>query len=293
MTHLRIAGVLACSALLAGCTDYATFVTSTDVGINADATTETLNIGYVRTEAFMGPGYPETGSVPSAVGYISANLSAFSPQIKQLYATGPAAELVTQIQPPDTAAEKTDPLLGQRRPFFFGTGTNFGLKIGFKGNAPSSMKLGFNREEVSVIPMRQAAPGSGAPDQYASVLASINLNQTAGTGLTDTSVVPTQFFATGAAARNLAKRDDVRDLFKQQAQTAVKAGTSLSGDYTFDDSSTKLRTYWKPDGKTVDKTANTKVIDCMKKYNLNEPIAYLIYGPSKPERDIVISCLSI
>jgi hypothetical protein len=96
------------------------------------------------------------------------------------------------------------------------------LKIGFKGNAPSSMKFGFNREEVSVIPMRQAPPGSGTTDQYASVLASINLNQTTGTDVTSTAVVPTQFFATGAAARNLAKRPDIRGVFGCQAQAAVQ-----------------------------------------------------------------------
>jgi hypothetical protein len=281
MTHFRTAAVLACSAFLTACTDYATFVTSTDIGINADATTETLNIGYVRTEAFMGPGYPEQGSVPSAVGYISANLSGFSPQIKQLYATGPAAELVTQIQQPDTTAEKTDLLSGQRRPFFFGTGTNFGLKIGFKGNAPSSMKFGFNREEVSVIPMRQAAPGSGATDQYASVLASINLNQTTGTDVTSTAVVPTQFFATGAAARNLAKRDEIRGFFKQQAQDAVKAG--LTSNYSYDDSSKKIEAFWMPGGKPNPDNA-AKIKTCMTKYNLVPPdITPLINARNKAE----------
>jgi hypothetical protein len=293
MTHVRATAVLACAVLLGACTDYATFVTSTDVGINADATTETLNIGYVRTESFLGPGYPEQGGTPSAVGYISSNLSAFSPQIKQLYATGTAAELVTQQTQPSTTPATTDTLAGQRRTFFFGTGTNFGLKVGFNGSAPSSMKLGFNREEVSVIPMQQAAPTSNTPDKYASVLASINMSETTGTSLSGTGVAPTQFFATGAAARNLATRDDIRGIFNSQAQAAVKAATTLTGDYTSDDSSTKLLKYWKPDGKTVDKTSSEKITSCMKKYNLNESVAFLIHGPSKPERDIVISCAGI
>ena len=100
MTQFRTLATLMAVVALAACTDYATFVTSTDLGINLDATTEQLNIGYVRAELFHGPGYPSEGAAPSAVGYISSDLSPFSPKIKQLYATGTAAELVTQNQQP-------------------------------------------------------------------------------------------------------------------------------------------------------------------------------------------------
>ncbi|SRR6266542_5024399 len=112
MKHLRSIAALAACVLLAACTDYATFVTSTDIGINLDATTEQLNIGYVRAELFHGPGYPSEGAAPSAVGYISSDLSPFSPKIKQLYATGTAAELVTQNPPPPPAEERSDTLRG-------------------------------------------------------------------------------------------------------------------------------------------------------------------------------------
>jgi hypothetical protein len=178
MTQFRTLATLLAVATVAACTDYATFVTSTDLGINLDATTEQLNIGYVRAELFHGPGYPSEGAAPSAVGYISSDLSPFSPKIKQLYATGTAAELVTQNQPPPPAEERSDTLTGQRRPFFFGTGTNIGLRVGFAGDAPTSVRFGFNREELSIIPMQRADPLSGQPDKYASVLAAINMNDT-------------------------------------------------------------------------------------------------------------------
>jgi hypothetical protein len=223
MTYFRSLAAAICSSLLAACTDYAIFVTSTDLGINLDAKTEALNIGYVRTEVFHGPSYPTEGAAPSVVGFISSDLSPFSPNVKQLYATGAAAELVTQNKVPDlNEKEQSDNLGGPRRPFFFGTGTNFGLRVGFTQEIPSSVKIGFNREELSVIPMQQRDPTTGQPDKYASVLASINMDDTSVTTPSDTRVRPTQFFATGAAARNLARRPEFRSIFDAQAKTAVQ-----------------------------------------------------------------------
>lgn len=40
---------------LQGCTDTATFVTATNIGIAASVNTEQVNIGYGRTELFQGP----------------------------------------------------------------------------------------------------------------------------------------------------------------------------------------------------------------------------------------------
>lgn len=221
MRHLGPVAGVAIYVLLSACTDYATFVTSTDIGINLDAKTEQLNIGYARAELFHGPGYPDKGAAPSAFGYISSDLSVFSPNVKQLYATGEAAELVTQHDAPPTTAEKADTLAGYRRPLFFGTGTSFGLRVGFAGDVPSSVKVGFNREEVSIIPMQQKDPLTGEPDKYASVLASINTDNTIASP-SGTHIRPTQFFATGAAARNLAKREEIRDIYEAQAKTAVQ-----------------------------------------------------------------------
>jgi hypothetical protein len=116
---------------LPACTDYATFVTATNIGISADTKTQDLSIGYTRAELFTGPGYPEQGEAPQVAGYIGSNLSPFTPKIQQLYATGAAAGLATQDKDPPPGPEKPDPFTGKRRPLIFGTGTNVGLKIGF------------------------------------------------------------------------------------------------------------------------------------------------------------------
>ncbi len=294
MKHFgAIAGVLTC-ILLSACTDYATFVTATDIGINLDAKTEQLNIGYSRAELFHGPGYPEKGSAPSAVAYISSDLAVFSPNVKQLYATGDAAELVTRHDSSfkgeeKTIAEKSDKLDGHRRPLFFGTGTNLGLKVGFTGDVPSSVKFGFNREELSIIPMQRTDPSAQQPDKYASVLASINTDNTV-TNTSGTAIRPTQFFATGAAARNLAKRDEIRGYFGAQAEAAI-AAASFTGDYSYDDSSKKLEALWIQAGK-INEINQTKIHDCMTVNNIGGRISFLINSRTQKERDAVLSCVS-
>src|SRR5438270_4394358 len=157
MTRLRVLAALAACTLFAACTDYATFVTATDIGISADVKTQDVNIGYSRTELFTGPGYPEQGEAPRAVGYIDSDLHIFQPHIKQLYATGEAAELVTlpplMLPPPPLSPTNPDEprYYGQRRPLVFATGANIGLNLAFgPGTAPvpSSIKLAYNREQL-------------------------------------------------------------------------------------------------------------------------------------------------
>ena len=232
MTHLRVLTALAACILLAACTDYATFVTATDIGISADVKTQDVNIGYSRTELFTGPGYPEQGEAPRAVGYIDSDLHVFQPHIKQLYATGEAAELVTlppsMLPPPPLSPTNPDEprYYGQRRPLVIATGANIGLKLGFgAGTAPvpSSIKFGYNREEVSVIPMRRELPTDKERDKYAPVLASMDMNLGGTSTQASTNLGITQFFATGSAARNLAVHPNIRRYFYAKAETAVAA----------------------------------------------------------------------
>jgi hypothetical protein len=228
--------------LLAGCTDTATFVTSTSVGINANVQTEQAHIGYARAELFQGPDYPDVGDTPQVVGYLGSDLAIFTPHIRQLYATGDAAGLITapndplacpatgetQVNgQPTMCAERAETLAGERRPLVFGTGTLVGLQLGFTGNAPSSIKFGYDREELSVIPLHRLAPKVADPskatdpsDKYSSVLGSINL--ALGTpNLAGTDLKLEQFFATGAAARNLAKRPEIRQMFRTTATGVI------------------------------------------------------------------------
>src|ERR1700680_1224966 len=166
MKHLWMIAALTPLILSPACTDYATFVTATNIGISADTTTQDVNIGYTRTELFTGPGYPEQGDAPRAFGYINSALHVFAPHIQQLYATGDAADLVTSPAAPPlptwpSKPPPPPPYYGQRRALVFGTGSDVGLHIKFSAGttpAPSSIKFGYNREELSIIPMQGQVP---------------------------------------------------------------------------------------------------------------------------------------
>jgi len=287
MTHLRTLATLIAAVSLAACTDYATFVTSTDIGISADVTTQDLHIGYVRTELFAGPGYPESGAAPAAVGYLGSNLSAFNPKIKQLYATGDAAEIVTRGRQPPPNPDPTatqEELAGLRRSLVFGTGSNLGLQVGFAGGTPSKIKFGYNREELSIIPLRQQAPIPGRPDKYSAVLASIDMDQSL-TNLADSAVKLTQFFATGSAAKNLARQDKIQAVFAEQAREAL---TKVTEKYSYDDLSRKIEAYWKLD------TGHAKNIqDCMIQNKIDGNVFEIVRAKSEEEKRKVIACLSI
>ena len=296
MRHVWTITALMNLVLLPACTDYATFVTATNIGISADTTTQDVSIGYTRAELFTGPGYPEQGEAPRAIGYINSDLHVFQPHIKQLYATGDAAELVTFPTKPilPTAPTADPPYYGQRRPLVFGTGSNVGLQLKFSAGttpAPSSIKFGYNREEVSIIPMRGEVPGEKSRDKYAPVLASMDMNL-GGNSPANTNLGITQFFATGSAARNLAaQNDDIRKHFKAQAEAAVKS-SSLVGTYSYDDASDKIRAFWKPDSKTINQTNENKIKSCMTKYNLVGSVSFLLYDRTKAEKEIVLSCMA-
>ncbi|HYH18469.1 MAG TPA: hypothetical protein VD995_07600 [Azospirillum sp.] len=220
------AGTLAGALMGAGCSspDRAVFVTSTNIGVNADATSRVVNLGYDRTEGFVGPDYVDTGAAPPAVGYIESNLEVFAPKIKQVYATGKAADIVTRADASEVVVAPDD-YAGERRIMAFGTSSNVGLKLGFATSTgvPDSISFGYKRSEASIIPFRSGDPTTGQPDQYASVLASVDMDQ-ATTTLSESKLRMTQFVATGVAAQNLAKSGAIQGIFRNKANAALSLG---------------------------------------------------------------------
>src|SRR5438477_332668 len=90
----------------------------------------------------------------------------------------------------------------------FVTSTDIGFTAA-TAPVPSSIKFGYNREELSIIPLRREQPLENTRDKYAPVLASIDLNL-GGSTATDTNLGIRQFFATGSAARNLAINPEIQ-----------------------------------------------------------------------------------
>jgi hypothetical protein len=113
---------------------------------------------------------------------------------------------------------------GEVRPFFFGTDTQLGVKVGWNGLGgpyPDNLKIGFNRKEMAVAPVT-LSPREVRKDgsvranvvRIPSFLAAID-SQVRGTN--DVEVGWLQYFATGEAASFLARQPGVRIAMARRA----------------------------------------------------------------------------
>jgi hypothetical protein len=233
MSHRRRFALLALF-LLAGCADpnSVLFVTASSIGIDVDTKPPTASIAYHRVEGYIGPTY-QNGGLPAAVASLQTGGTVFDPRIRQVYATGAAANnAVGEPLPPGPGAangqqpvEPPPELSGdpkQKRLAFFGSTTTLGLKVSFEnGGYPDSLTLGYKRKELSFLPVASTArPDGTTVDVYPSVLASIDTTTTAislhGTGLTSE-----QFIATGRAAETLARNPKITSAFQAIAADAA------------------------------------------------------------------------
>lgn len=145
---------------------------------------------------------------------------------------------------PPAAVEK-------RKVVFFGTATSVGLKVGFDTSSPvpTSFTLGYKRKEVAVVPVDQhlqttsvlgsftngvgvavaaeavaSAATTAAPATTSTTATTATTASTATTGAATTDLVRfdvQQYFATGAAADNLAGLDSIKAQFQDKAKAAV------------------------------------------------------------------------
>lgn len=212
MRHLPLVPALLTGLVLAGCaspTTHATFVTKTSLAVlDVDTAPAGMSVAYDRVEGYIGPRL-EDGSVLPVTGYIDTDGGILVRKIRQVYATGRAAEHVSAHTAAGAASAASAPSrpasapeLKSREVLFFGTGTNIGVKIGFEAGTvvPNSFNFGFRRKEISVIPVDQGH----MPSVFASIDNSAAAQEAQGAkpavefGLN-------QFFATGSAAERLAQ----------------------------------------------------------------------------------------
>lgn len=237
-----ILSVLALTMLLAACAQgprNVVFVTKSSIGIDVEASTGTASLAYDRTEGYFAPRYTDQAP-PTVYANMATNGKMIDRSIKQTYATGYAAELLSKPVPATpgpatrpallrptalatagaegTPVSSTAPLQSAAEPkaLLFGTGTVFGFKLGIGPTAIDAFTLGFKRKEMSVIPQDER---DGA---FPSVLASIDTNAAA-TTVTASEAGVIQFFATGVAADNLAVNARIHDKFEDSALSAIGA----------------------------------------------------------------------
>lgn len=142
----------------------------------------------------------------------------------------PLEKFLDLIMFKDTEAAKKA-ARAESRPFYFATDTSTGLKVAWSGTGgpyPDSFKLGYNRKEFASPPVfvNHIKEGcQGDPDyqwqvKLPSFVATVNVAANIRIGNDDekskSGLSQVQFFATGKAATEFAKRSDVKELISKR-----------------------------------------------------------------------------
>ncbi|RTL39339.1 MAG: hypothetical protein EKK53_17385 [Burkholderiales bacterium] len=222
MRHALIP-LLTSAALLAGCANSqnVVFLTKTSMGIDVSTEPSSASIGYDRFEGYVGPRF-DNGAVPPVAASFETNGQLFGRAVRQVYATGEAARVVTSA---GSAAPAPAPT-GDHKVMFFSTATTVGLKLGFGSTGSTdNFTFGYKRREASVIPITQG--------QFPAVVATIQNDVTADTR-TGTEFGVQQYFATGDAAVAVAGLRPVKGMFLRrfdaldQSRHALAAASCLA-----------------------------------------------------------------
>ena len=253
---LGICALVVTCGLLAACASPAEsvyFITKTSTSVvDADSLPAGISFGYDRVEGYAGPRFSD-GSLFPVASSIESKGSGINREVRQAFATGKAALIVTGrlavdgnssninsndkhtgSTPTGLSADTRPAAAEKRKVVFFGTATSVGLKVGFDTSSPvpTSFTLGYKRKELAVVPVDQhlqttSVLGSftngvgvaAVPDAAASAPASASATGAAPTERVRFDVQ--QYFATGAAAENLAGLSSIQAQFQDKAKAAV------------------------------------------------------------------------
>jgi len=241
--------------------NYTLFMTKSNFGVDIDSRPPTAEVSLARREVVIEPTFEEGKTLPVFAAFKARNsvATSFLFGVDSMFAGGAAAAVLTDgtlkeanackdkggagilclseepkgetledmLPCPFNCSETKIPSAGKMKPFVFATDTTFGLKVAWSGTAgqfPDSIKLGFNRKEFAFAPIfgKQEKDGAflvGMPPFLAGVDQSVMVGWSA--PLTH-DVDHVQFFATGAAAVNLARDKNITDrrdnMLKPQTQ---------------------------------------------------------------------------
>lgn len=201
--------------LIQGCAgldpkENAIFVTKTSLGIDFDSVPSEASFAYSRVEGYLGPRY-DNGAIPPVAGYVRTDGGVLDRNLKQFYATGRAAELVSG----GSGSPATKPLAGGKKAMFFGTSTTLGVRIAFGDAGPANFVLGYRRKELSYIPVGTVAH----VDYYGSVIGMFRSDVEAA-NLDGSKFGVAQYFGTGAAAENIASWAETKASFRDVGEDA-------------------------------------------------------------------------
>ncbi len=230
--------LLAAALMLAACaspSDSVYFITKTSTSIvDADTVPAGISIGYDRVEGYAGPRYAD-GSVFPVASSIESKGTGPGREVRQVFATGEAALIVTEQSDKANTADGKAPLAEvsnqasqnqreARKAVFFGTTTSVGLKLCFEPTSPvpNAFTLGYKRKELAVIPVDQLLQNTSVLGSFTNHSGVAQAAAGAASGAATTLRFDVQqYFATGKAAEQLAALKVIRDQFQDKAQQAM------------------------------------------------------------------------
>lgn len=235
-THALYCFILAIISLC-GCSphrDHILFVTKTQFGVDVDVKPPTLEVGYTRKEGTISPGF-KSGALPQMASFSTKNKLAGQYSIGQSFAIGTAAVILAQYYGTETAPEDVNFIQAEllesndasaivgtiknSRPFFFGTNTSWGIAVTYgieAGMTPESINFGYKRKELAYVAITQDPNDPNDPNgikkvNLPSLLATTGFQADVRSAPGAAANTYVQFFATGASARYLAARPNVRN----------------------------------------------------------------------------------
>jgi hypothetical protein len=253
-------------------------VTLTNVGINLDSKPPSIDIGYGRDEGYLGPSY-QNGALPPVLARLESNLSVFSPEVHQVYATGNASELLAE---PSARIGASRPLYqNSKKVAYFATESSVGLRVTFTSSVPDSVHFGYRRKEFSFIPIgtgvagncseqnaENGRPTSDAIDCYGSVLATIDVGTNVGEPQ-HTNMALNQLFATGRVAELLAASNET---MRREFGQRLGITEQIKGEGSCDPGCQKIQAFLVKFGDTGKATITSK---CMVPANINSITVFL------------------
>lgn len=240
-------GLISCLSACSPRDDAVQFITTSNLGINTDTETASASVGYDRQELIIAPIDPNTGSIHPLYADIQQDRDLTRPRIKQVFATGPAARIISSSDTSRSAKEikelvyeeigsekdaiaaaqanespaATKPHKKTKGVVVFGTTSNIGLKLSTKSGS-AEVQLGFKRKESARIPV--VTNPDGYHEQVPSLFGSLSVGTDAQLNKSPASTPfeLKQIIATGAAADNAAATTEVREAVAEKIEERVK-----------------------------------------------------------------------
>ncbi len=271
MTVLSLrTAILAAPLFLAGCTtDYVTFFTTDNVGLNVQSNpTPKATIAVGRSEGVIEPSF-ENGNTPAVAATVQHKpggfFSSMTGDIHATFAGGnaavnlaggarpgdrdPGVACVPPVTPPTTKPSDVTVSKRTQNPFFFATNTSIGFGVEFSetpSNLAPNVHLGYRRNEMAIAKIDTQLQGCAGPGEtnesktwtslaVPSFVATERLETAAGNRPSD-GATPTggkflhaQLFATGKAAELVTSDVGVSGSLRTLASGQMAAANMVPG----------------------------------------------------------------